>query len=130
MCLQGLNVARLNFSHGTHEEHQKKIDMIKAARAVFVATCEGSQIDDIIGEIHNTGLEIVSLHDRPEGSRLGRYHYVIEVEDEAGITDVQIETVSAMEGLRFAGRFQAVEKDPKRNDDALNRVDTEMDAAA
>ena len=33
MCLQGLNVARLNFSHGTHEEHQKKIDMIKAVRA-------------------------------------------------------------------------------------------------
>ena len=33
MCRQGLNVARLNFSHGTHEEHQKKIDMIKAVRA-------------------------------------------------------------------------------------------------
>ncbi len=32
MCLQGLNVARLNFSHGTHAEHQKKIDMIKAVR--------------------------------------------------------------------------------------------------
>ena len=32
MCLEGLNVARLNFSHGTHEEHQKKIDMIKAVR--------------------------------------------------------------------------------------------------
>ena len=32
MCQQGLNVARLNFSHGTHEEHQKKIDMIKAVR--------------------------------------------------------------------------------------------------
>ncbi len=32
MCRQGLNVARLNFSHGTHEEHQKKIDMIKAVR--------------------------------------------------------------------------------------------------
>ena len=32
MCLSGLNVARLNFSHGTHEEHQKKIDMIKAVR--------------------------------------------------------------------------------------------------
>ncbi len=32
MCLQGLNVARLNFSHGTHEEHQRKIDMIKAVR--------------------------------------------------------------------------------------------------
>ncbi len=32
MCLAGLNVARLNFSHGTHEEHQKKFDMIKAVR--------------------------------------------------------------------------------------------------
>jgi len=33
MCRNGLNVARLNFSHGTHEEHKKKIDMIKAVRA-------------------------------------------------------------------------------------------------
>ena len=32
MCLAGLNVARLNFSHGTHEEHQQKIDMIKKVR--------------------------------------------------------------------------------------------------
>ena len=32
MCRAGMNVARLNFSHGTHEEHQKKIDMIKAVR--------------------------------------------------------------------------------------------------
>ena len=28
MCKAGLNVARLNFSHGSYEEHQKKIDMI------------------------------------------------------------------------------------------------------
>ncbi|MBQ4651298.1 MAG: pyruvate kinase [Oscillospiraceae bacterium] len=32
MCLAGMNVARLNFSHGTHEQHQEKIDMIKAVR--------------------------------------------------------------------------------------------------
>ena len=32
MCLHGLNVARLNFSHGSHPEHQKKIDMIKKVR--------------------------------------------------------------------------------------------------
>ena len=32
MCLSGLNVARLNFSHGTHEEHQAIIDMIKSVR--------------------------------------------------------------------------------------------------
>ncbi len=32
MCLEGMNVARLNFSHGTHEEHQNKIELIKKVR--------------------------------------------------------------------------------------------------
>ncbi len=32
MCLAGMNVARLNFSHGTYEEHQKNIDLIKKVR--------------------------------------------------------------------------------------------------
>ncbi len=32
MCFAGMNVARLNFSHGTHPEHQKKIDLVKAVR--------------------------------------------------------------------------------------------------
>lgn len=32
LMLNGLNVARLNFSHGTHEEHKKRIDTIKKLR--------------------------------------------------------------------------------------------------
>ena len=32
MCLAGMNVARLNFSHGSHEEHKGKIDIIKKVR--------------------------------------------------------------------------------------------------
>lgn len=32
MCNAGMNVARLNFSHGTHEQHQEKIDLIKKVR--------------------------------------------------------------------------------------------------
>ena len=32
MCLAGMNVARLNFSHGSHEEHEKKIELIKKVR--------------------------------------------------------------------------------------------------
>lgn len=32
MCLAGMNVARLNFSHGTHEQHLQKIQTIKKVR--------------------------------------------------------------------------------------------------
>ena len=32
LCLAGMNVARLNFSHGTQEEHQRRIDLIKKVR--------------------------------------------------------------------------------------------------
>jgi pyruvate kinase len=32
LCQAGMNVARLNFSHGTHAEHQRRIDAVKAVR--------------------------------------------------------------------------------------------------
>ncbi len=32
MFKAGMNVARINFSHGTHEEHQAKIDLVKKVR--------------------------------------------------------------------------------------------------
>ncbi|MBE6788062.1 MAG: pyruvate kinase [Ruminococcaceae bacterium] len=78
LCLAGMNVARLNFSHGTHEQHKKLIDTIKKVRTelsmpiaimldtkgpeyrigVFeggsVTVCDGDEFiftaDDIIGD--------------------------------------------------------------------------------
>ena len=79
-------------------------------RAVFVATCESSLIDDIIIAMHEAGLEMVALHDRPEGSALGVYHYVIEVEAEEAIRDAQIDAVTVLEQVRFLGRFNTMEK--------------------
>lgn len=32
MCKAGMNVARLNFSHGSHEEHENKIALVKSVR--------------------------------------------------------------------------------------------------
>lgn len=41
MCKAGMNVARLNFSHGTHEEQQKKIDIIKKVRTKIKSSYSG-----------------------------------------------------------------------------------------
>ena len=32
MCLAGMNIARLNFSHGTYPEHENKINLVKKVR--------------------------------------------------------------------------------------------------
>ena len=79
-------------------------------RAVFIATCDASRIDDIIIGMHGAGLELVALHDRPEGSYLGSYHYVIETENPSGITEEQIRAACAMEGVLWLGSFEAVRK--------------------
>ena len=77
---------------------------------VFVASCEANRIDDIIVEIHNAGLELVTIHDRPEGSRLGTYHYIVEVENRNGVTDKQIEIIKAIPEIRVLGCFETTEK--------------------
>ena len=33
LCKAGMNVARLNFSHGTHADHQEKLELVKEVRA-------------------------------------------------------------------------------------------------
>ena len=78
--------------------------------AVFVATCAADRIDDIILQLHEAGLEMVALHDRPEGSALGRYHFVIEMKDPNAITGAQLDAARTLEDVRFAGCFNAVEK--------------------
>lgn len=80
-------------------------------RAVLVITCGAKRIDDIIVEIHQTGLELITIHDRPEGSQLGSYHYIIEVENDDGITKEQLEKIQSIPEVRYLGSFNTVEKE-------------------
>jgi len=56
------------------------------------------------------GLELVALHDRPEGSRLGSYYYLIETENRNGITEKQLRTINAIPEVRCLGSFNVMEK--------------------
>lgn len=78
--------------------------------AVFLAVCEANRIDDIIVAIHDTGVELAAIHDRPEGSQLGMYNYIIELEDEKGIADDCITKLEAIPEMRFLGRFNVMTK--------------------
>ena len=78
-------------------------------RAVFIANCGADQIDDIIIELHDAGFEMVTLHDRPDGTMLGSYNYVIETEAES-ISGKMIDKITAHSGVRFAGCFDLIEK--------------------
>ena len=42
LCEAGMNVARLNFSHGTHDEHLKRIEVIKKVRSYPFALLTGA----------------------------------------------------------------------------------------
>ena len=78
--------------------------------AVFTASCEADRIDDIIIAIHNAGLELVTIHDRPEGSFLGSYNYIIEAENEAGISDNLLAKIEAIPEVHCLGSFNVLEK--------------------
>lgn len=80
------------------------------SNAVFVAECSADLIDDIIVDIHEAGLEMTALHDRPEGTALGTYKYIIEVQNATGITQQQIKEASANPAVRFLGCFDVTQK--------------------
>ena len=78
--------------------------------AVLVASCEANRLDDIIVEIHNTGVELVTIHDRPEGSQLGAYNYIIEVENASGMSGELIEKLENIPEIHFLGSFNVILK--------------------
>ena len=77
--------------------------------AVFLAGCEAGRLDDIIVALHRAGFELAALHDRPAGTALGDYNYVIEVCVPGGIAEKQLRAVEQEEALRFLGCFDVLE---------------------
>ena len=64
MVIEGVNVFRLNFSHGKHEDHEKVIHIIKAlneemeSKIAILADLQGPKLR--IGEVERNGVELVN----------------------------------------------------------------------
>lgn len=80
------------------------------SNALLVARCSADRIDDIIVALNRSGLELVALHDRPEGSALGSYYYTIELKSASAITPEQIKVMKGLDDVRYFGTFCVVEK--------------------
>ena len=61
---EGIDVCRLNFSHGSHEEHLKTINLIKeineenGTNVAMLADLQGPKLR--IGDVENNGVELVN----------------------------------------------------------------------
>src|SRR5882724_10314420 len=63
----GMDVARLNFSHGTHEQHREVIERIRAASLKvrkgvgILQDLQGPKIRT--GKVENNGIELIEGHE-------------------------------------------------------------------
>lgn len=64
MMIQGVNVCRLNFSHGAYEDHAKVVDTIRelndelGLNVAILADLQGPKIR--VGQVENNGIELVN----------------------------------------------------------------------
>ena len=52
---------------------------------------------------------LVCVHDRPEGSALGTYRYVIELEREGGFSGEEISRLESIDALEYLGQCSRIE---------------------
>ena len=77
--------------------------------AVFATSIAAEELPGVLEAVCSNGAKLTCVHDRPEGSALGRYRYVIELEREGGFTDEEVARLEGVGELEFLGRFARVE---------------------
>ena len=78
--------------------------------AVFAASISAEELPDVLETACDGKTKLSCVHDRPEGSALGVYRFVIELEREDGFTDEEIARLENTDKLEFLGRFARVEE--------------------
>ena len=115
LCKAGMNVARLNFSHGVYEEHQRRIDLIKQVRSDLgvpvaimldtkgpeyrIKTFENGKIDLNVGDTFTFTTEDVVGNEQMVSVSYDRLPQELEVGDTILLNNGLLEfAVTAIEG--------------------------------
>lgn len=77
--------------------------------AAFVADITADELPRLLEEACAGGAELVCVHDRPNGSALGSYRYVIELEQAHGFSADELARLKKVEGLNYLGSYARVE---------------------
>ncbi|MBE6480184.1 MAG: hypothetical protein E7Z98_06715 [Olsenella sp.] len=78
-------------------------------RLTLVASISADELPALLEEVCVDGTELVSVHDRPEGSALGRYRYVVELAREVGFSSEEIERISGIQGVACLGAYGSMQ---------------------
>lgn len=77
-------------------------------RVALVADVAAESLPALLGELCQGGTELVCVHDRPEGSALGTYRYVMELSREDGFADDELARIRGVEGVEFLGTYRSI----------------------
>ena len=78
-------------------------------RLALVADVAADELPALLGELCTDGTELVCVHDRPEGSELGKYHYVIELKREGGFASEELERIKGIGLVEYLGAYRSIE---------------------
>ena len=78
-------------------------------RATFVADISAGDLPALLDAACAEGTGLVCVHDRPEGSALGTYRFVIELKRDAGFANSEIDRLKKLDGLTYLGAYRSVE---------------------
>lgn len=75
----------------------------------LVADMGAEELPALLDELCVEGTELVSVHDRPEGTELGRYHFVIELRHAGGFAEEELERIKGGAQVDYLGAYRSIE---------------------
>lgn len=74
----------------------------------LVASVAADELPALLDELCAEGAELVSVHDRPEGSALGTYHYVTELSCADGFSEAELGRIKDLAQVSYLGAYGSI----------------------